>query len=339
MGGVRFYERREVKDVLAYLKVLANPADEVSLRRIINVPGRGIGETSLARISEQAAASKLTLLDGLAAANLIKGIGPAVRTAAKELAAELARLRETMAAKDAAEVTKATVEAFDYLDYLKDQYPDTEEAQARMENVQELVSAAADFCTRAEDKSLTAFLAEVSLIADIDRWDESTEAVTLMTMHNAKGLEFDHVQVVGLEDGLLPHSASLESQKELEEERRLFYVAITRAGKTLDLYHARARRRYGGLLPSMPSRFLSEIPGKLVERRKTLAGAEAVEPADEGRQRRQALKGTVVRHPVWGLGTVVGTEGEGEDLKLSIQFPGGMRKKIVASFVETEWRE
>ena len=333
VGGVKFYERREVKDVLAYLKVICNPADEVSLRRIVNVPGRGIGETTVMRLAAYAREAKLPLYDALGQADRVPGLGPGVRQALGAFKTLMDNIRAFSQDNDAEGTAKQVVESIGYLEYLKDQYTDLEEQRNRLENVYELVSAADDFCQRSEEKSLPAFLAEVSLIADIDRWNEGAEAVTLMTMHNAKGLEFDHVHIVGLEDGLLPHSASLESQQELEEERRLFYVAVTRARKTLEMLYARSRRRYGGLLPSTPSRFLAEVPSKLV-RTEAVKRSDDDIPDSTDYGTRQRVKGVRVRHPVWGVGTVVEAEGEGDDMKLSIIFSGGMRKKVMAGFVE-----
>ncbi len=333
VGGVKFYERREVKDVLAYLKLAVNPSDEVSLRRIINVPGRGIGETTVMRLAAYAREHGLALHDSLGKAGMVPGLGPGVRKALGAFKTLTDNIRTFSQDNNAEETARQVVEATGYLEYLKEQYPDPEEQQNRLENVYELVSAAGDFCQRSEDKTLSAFLAEVSLIADIDRWNEGAEAVTLMTMHNAKGLEFDHVHIVGLEDGLLPHSASLESQAELEEERRLFYVAITRAKKTLEMLYARSRRRYGGLLPSMPSRFLAEVPSKLV-RAEAAPGRDGDATESPGYGTSQRIKGIRVRHPVWGVGTVVEAEGEDEDMKLTIVFSGGVRKKVMAGFVE-----
>lgn len=332
VGGVKFYERREVKDILAYLKVAVNPSDEVSLRRIVNVPGRGVGETTIMRLAAYAREHGLSLYDSLDKAGMVPGLGPGVRQALGAFKTLVDTVKTFAGENDAEETAKRVVESTGYVEYLKEQYPDLEEQESRLENVYELVSAAADFCQRSEDRSLSSFLAEVSLIADIDRWNEGAEAVTLMTMHNAKGLEFDHVHIVGLEDGLLPHSASLESQAELEEERRLFYVAITRARKTLEMLYARSRRRYGGLLPSTPSRFLAEVPSKLVRAERAEGrGEEVPDSTDYGRKR---VKGVRVRHPVWGVGTVVEAEGEDDDMKLTIVFSGGVRKKVVASFVE-----
>lgn len=330
VGGIKFYERREVKDILAYLKVAVNPEDEISLRRIINVPNRGIGEASVMRLESFARESRLSIYQSLEQREAVPGLGPGVRQALGAFKTLIDTIRTSARESDAEETAKQVIATTGYLEYLKEQYSDPEEQQSRLENVYELVSAADDFCQRSEDKSLSAFLAEVSLIADIDRWNEETEAVTLMTMHNAKGLEFDHVHIVGLEDGLLPHSASLESQDELEEERRLFYVAITRARKSLDLFYARARRRYGGLLPSVPSRFLAELPAEFI--RVAATGRSPEDLADE--VVRPRVRGVRVRHPVWGLGTVLEAEGEGEDMKLTILFSGGMKKKVVASFVE-----
>ncbi len=329
VGGIKFYERREVKDILAYLKVAANPADEVSLRRIINIPGRGIGEATIMRLASHAREQGLGLYDALGEADRVPGLGPGLRQALGALKRLLDDIRNLSQESDAEQTARQVVEAVGYPDFLKEQYTDPEEQQSRLENVYELVSAAADFCQRSEDKSLSAFLAEVSLIADIDRWNEEAEAVTLMTMHNAKGLEFDHVHIVGLEEGLLPHSASLESQAELEEERRLFYVAITRARRTLSFHYAHARRRYGGLLPQAPSRFLEEVPRQLLEAKGGGTSEEA--PREPGGYRAGKLR---VRHPLWGVGTVVEAEGESEDLKLTIVFSGGVKKKVMAGFVE-----
>ena len=337
VGGVKFYERKEVKDLMAYLKVAANPADSVNLKRIINEPPRGIGDTSLMRIEAWAAESNLPLYRAMEQADQVPGLGPGIKAAVKSFHGFMEELRSLAATATAEEVVKDLVERTSYLKHLQGQYPDPEEADSRAENVGELEAAANDFCGRSEDKSLTAFLAEVSLVADIDRWDPQTQAVTLMTMHNAKGLEFDRVYIAGLEDGLLPHSASVESRQELEEERRLFYVAITRAKKSLHLCLASSRRRFGGLMPAVPSRFLAELPRELLEVQGRAGTTEVSRiPADDMNQdipEGESIKGKAVRHSVWGRGKVVEVEGEGEELKLSIVFSGGLRKKVLASFV------
>jgi DNA helicase-2/ATP-dependent DNA helicase PcrA len=340
VGGVKFYERKEVKDLLAYLKVLANPADSVSLRRIINEPARGIGDTSLMRLDDFAGQQELTLYQALGRAGEVEGLGPAVKAAILGFLKLTEDLRAQSRLQSAEQVLKSLIENIGYLKHLQGLYPDPEEATSRAENVQELAAAANEFCDRSEDKALPAFLAEVSLVADIDRWDEKSEAVTLMTMHNAKGLEFDRVFIAGLEEGLLPHSASMESRQELEEERRLFYVAITRAKKELFLSLASSRRRYGGLMPSAPSRFLKEIPRELlkVQGEGPAAGRQShnhdITVDDEPRER--SLKGQQVSHSIWGRGRIVEVEGQGEEMKLCIVFPGGIKKKVLASYVELD---
>jgi DNA helicase-2/ATP-dependent DNA helicase PcrA len=338
VGGVKFYERKEVKDLMAYLKVAANPADGVNLKRIVNEPPRGIGDTSLMRIEAWAAESKTSLYRALEQADQVPGLGPSVKAAAKAFHGFMEELKALAVTMTAEEVIQELVERTSYLKHLQGQYPDSEEADSRAENVGELEAAANDFCGRSEDKSLPAFLAEVSLIADIDRWDPQTQAVTLMTMHNAKGLEFDHVYIAGLEDGLLPHAASVESRQELEEERRLFYVAITRAKKSLHLCLASSRRRFGGLMPAVPSRFLAELPRDLLEVQgragKTEITRAPAEDMDQDLPETKTIKGQAVRHSVWGRGKVVEVEGDGEEMKLSIVFSGGLRKKVLASFVD-----
>lgn len=339
VGGLKFYERKEIKDILAYLKAVANPADAVSMRRIINVPPRGIGETSLDRVTAHADAKGMSFFEGLKECDQIAGLGPGIRSA---IAGFIKKLESFIQSKDTAnaqELITRVIEDSGYLGFIGSQYLDKMEADNRIENVKELVSAANEFCERSEDKSLTAFLAEVSLVADIDRWNDSTEAVTLMTIHNAKGLEFKNVFIAGLEEGLLPHSASLDTNEELEEERRLFYVAITRAQKRLTFCHALSRRRFGSLLQSVPSRFIAELPKQYLE-----AGQSAVQNhinndrvADSDEPvvlKSRDLKGKRVHHEIWGQGKVVDTEGSGDDLKLSIVFSGGVKKKIMAGFVE-----
>jgi DNA helicase-2/ATP-dependent DNA helicase PcrA len=340
VGGVKFYERKEVKDLLAYLKTAVNPADSVSLRRIINEPARGIGDTSLMRLDDFAGQQGLTLYQALGRAGEVSGLGPAAKAAVAGFLKLVEELRSKAQTGSAEQVLKELIERTGYLKHLKGLYPDPEEATSRAENVQELAAAANEFCERSEDKSLPAFLSEVSLVADIDRWDEKTEAVTLMTMHNAKGLEFDRVFIAGLEEGLLPHSASLESRQELEEERRLFYVAITRARQELILSLASSRRRYGGLMPSAPSRFLKEIPKELLRVRGEVLAAgrqpNRYEMNEETEYNERSLKGQQVSHSIWGKGRIVDVEGEGEDMKLCIVFPGGIKKKVLASYVELD---
>ncbi len=265
IGGTRFYERREVRDVVAYLKAVHNPADAVSLQRILNVPRRGIGDTTIDRLNEAAAAAGSTLgavIEHPGAAGLNAG---ALRKIA-EFGKLFAELQALAATGSCVEVVQAVVDRTRYFEYLKESDPAT--FQARRENVEELVSAAQAFTEEStDDPSLRAFLEEIALVSDIDRLDEKAEMVTLMTLHMAKGLEFPVVVLTGLEERLLPHASNMEDLAGLEEERRLFYVGMTRAEERLYLMSASNRRRYGNYEPMMQSRFLADLPedGVIVE--------------------------------------------------------------------------
>jgi len=342
VGGLKFYERKEIKDILAYLRVVVNPADEVSLRRIVNVPPRGIGETSLDRIAAHAAERGISLFEALRDCGQIAGLGPAAKTAIIGFVRGLEELVGLKDSLNAQEMATKVIEQSGYIKFIGGQYLDKEEADNRTENVQELVSATSEFCERSEDKSLSAFLAEVSLVADIDRWNDNAEAVTLMTIHNAKGLEFPSVFIAGLEEGLLPHIASIDTNEELEEERRLFYVAVTRACSRLALCYAMSRRRFGSLMQASPSRFIRELPKECLDYEpKRAESRDVIQPSgfqaespDNAIVSSLNLKGKRVHHEIWGQGRIVDIEGAGDDLKLSIVFNGGVKKKVMAGFVE-----
>jgi len=263
VGGTRFYERREVRDVVAYLKAVHNPADGVSLVRILNVPRRGIGDTSVERIESAAATQGWTLGEALERVAAI-GLSAAATRRVAEFAALLADLRRLAEHATCVDVVQAVLERTGYIAYLRESDPATFEA--RRENVEELVSAAQAHVEQApDDPSLRTFLEEISLFTDLDTMDPATDAVTLMTLHSAKGLEFPTVIVCGLEERLLPHASNMESLAGLEEERRLFYVGMTRARERLYLFAAANRRRYGMAEPMMQSRFLGELPQDGVE--------------------------------------------------------------------------
>jgi DNA helicase-2/ATP-dependent DNA helicase PcrA len=311
----------------------------VGLKRSINIPPRGFGDTSLSRIESYAAQRDISLLQALKENDQVPGLGPGIKSAASGFVKDLEKLIALKESLNAQELITKVIEQSGYIKFIGSQYLDKVEADSRTENVQELASAANEFCERSEDKGLPAFLAEVSLVADIDRWNDSAEAVTLMTIHNAKGLEFPYVFISGLEEGLLPHRASLDTIEELEEERRLFYVAITRAQSKLTLCSAMSRRHFGGLMQSSPSRFIAELPRENLNtdspRNEKPAGDFPGEPR-EGTYQTQAkgLKGKRVHHEIWGQGQVVEAEGDGDDVKLSIVFNGGVKKKVMAGFVE-----
>ena len=271
VGSVSFYDRREVKDLLAYLRLLVNPADDEACLRAIGVPKRGIGDTSLAVIREAAARWQKPLFATAAIGDRIDGLRPNVREALRRFGELIAGLRERVGSKSPAEVLEAVIESINYERVLHDEGP---EGKDRWDNVRELVAAAASWSevvVDVEDDTtpLQRFLAEAALLGGADTQAGDEAGVTLMTMHTAKGLEWPVVVVAGLEDGLFPLSRSTESLEGLEEERRLFYVALTRAKDKLYLTHARSRRRGGEILPSMPSRFLESLPPGLLDEKST----------------------------------------------------------------------
>ena len=270
VGGTRFYERREVKDVLAYLHLLTNPDDTVSLTRVINYPRRGIGDTSFKRLLYYAYQNRMNVTQLLSGADGIEGVGPKVARSLESFAGLLAGLRQRLAGGDAViDVFDDLLEQIKLEDALLLEGP---EGKDRLENVRELRSSLADYCENS-DLGLPGFLEEVALVSDIDSWDDSGDHVTLMTAHAAKGLEFDTVFVTGLEEGLFPLGNSWENPDGLEEERRLFYVACTRARKELYLCHAAWRRRFGGSgQAGMLSSFVDLIPDDMLEHGGSLQG-------------------------------------------------------------------
>jgi DNA helicase-2/ATP-dependent DNA helicase PcrA len=262
IGGPRFYERAEVKDLVAYLQVLDNPYDAVSLLRIANKPRRGIGDSSLARLQTWADQREISLWEATAEAENA-GVGAAPQKALKTFRGTIASLMSAAQELEVPELIEAVLQRSGYIESLEAER--TIEAEGRIENLQELVSVAREWREQAEDTTLSAFLQEISLYSDQDAIRGDGSLVTLMTLHNAKGLEFRAVYLIGMEEGIFPHSRSIEEQG-IEEERRLCYVGMTRAQERLTLLHASSRMLYGGRNHNLPSRFLDEVPDKHVER-------------------------------------------------------------------------
>jgi len=363
VGGISFYERREVKDILAYLRVLMNPGDDLSFTRIVNVPKRGIGPTSIERLTGWARTKSLPLRVVGPYLDEIPELGPLARKRLGEFYALLDRLATAPAELPSADRITAVIEDVRYLDYLVEEDPNT--AEGRRENLDELVAAAAHYAEVTGDASIEGFLAEVALVAPVDRMDESADQVTLMTAHNAKGLEFPLVCVAGLEQGLFPHASSFDEPRQLEEERRLFYVALTRAKRRVVLSAARVRRRMGGFMDSSISDFVHELPEDLLEvidrsgydagaaaRRRSpgaavgrapatrVLAAERVpaagrvfvpDPDADGSWTRAV--GARVYHAQFGRGVVVGQEGGGPDARLTVRFGGAVVKKVLARYL------
>jgi DNA helicase-2/ATP-dependent DNA helicase PcrA len=346
VGGVGFYQRKEVRDVLAYLRLVQNPRDHLALRRVVNVPARGIGARTVEEIEKASAERGTTLWEGLAIV-VDEDRLPARATL------PLARFRELIEGlrTEAAEglglraLIERTLARTGYAAALAQE--DTQESQDRLENLAELLSAAADYETRESVPTLAGFLDRTSLLADADQVKDDAPVI-LMTLHSAKGLEFDSVFLAGMEEGLVPHTRSLVTPAALEEERRLIYVGMTRAMDQLFLTWAQSRQVFGQRRVTEPSRFLAEIPRERVE-----SSGEAVAPSWSAPKRRftresearegpavpppppdaqEMRPGVRVRHPLFGVGTIVRREGTDDDLKLTVSFAGVGAKRLVARY-------
>jgi DNA helicase-2/ATP-dependent DNA helicase PcrA len=341
VGGTAFYQRREIKDLLAYLRLVVNDQDDLAFTRAVNTPKRGIGATSLERLGVHAYQEGTSLYRSLATLVDAEEVPAGARQKLGQFYALVEELR-ARAQDRVDEVLKDLIERIGYLDYLDHADPDT--SVDRAENVEELVAGARLFAERDETGEVSAFLNEVALLTDVDRVDEKAEKIRLMTIHNAKGLEFRVVCVAGLEEGLLPHVSSMDSDDALEEERRLFYVAVTRAMDRVHLFSAMARQKWGGSTAALLSRFAEEIPENLLEveeRPRAWGGASrarryerdrGAEYVDSGPRR---TIGTII-HPTFGRGDVVGQEGTGPDARLTVIFAGNLKKKIVARYAQWE---
>lgn len=356
VGAVAFYQRREIKDVVAYLQVVANPDDGVALRRIINTPRRGIGRTSLGHLERYVATKEITLREGLEDADQILGLSTRARKGVEALTKLLGSIRGYL---DSHGVGRATESAI--FDTGLAEMAAAEggiEAEGRTENLAELSRVAYEFDTSVEEdlpamEQLGRFLEGASLVSDTDNLDEGAGAVALMTVHSAKGLEFPIVFVVGCQDGLFPHERSISEPDQLEEERRLFYVAVTRSMERLHLSWDDTRMVGGFPYPQIPSRFLREIPDRLVEhqggkpgfgRGSRVRGRASVEfragppvgtAAREITRRSGFEVGDRVRHPDWGLGRVLTISGRGGRASANVFFPDlKERRELMLSVVE-----
>jgi DNA helicase-2/ATP-dependent DNA helicase PcrA len=371
VGSIRFYERKEVKDALAYLRLLANPADDLSLLRVINMPRRGIGDTALDHLQRFAQRQQLSLRLALTRLEEVPELNPRSRKSMAEFAGLLDRLGKRKTELELPALGQEVLEESGYLDMLAEE--NSPEAEARRENLEQLLAFMNEFSQEQEEPTLEAFLEVVALMApeDLDgQKQERQDAVSLMTLHSAKGLEFPAVLLCGLEENLFPSSRAVEEEKSqrnsqaIEEERRLFYVGITRAERFLWLTCARQRFTYGSLMEAMPSRFLAEIPSQLLEveqheprparrpppspSRRPLAlpappkkeGVHYVpEPEPEFAELVDGedflAVGRWVLHPSWGRGKILAREGEGAQQRLSIRF-GTQVKRVMVAYAQLE---
>ncbi len=366
VGGINFYARREIKDLLAYLKTIDNGRDDLAVRRIINVPKRGIGLTSINRVQEYASGREIGFYEALRAVDLIPNIG---RGASKleSFVALIEHFKTDAKELTISELMQEILEETGYIESLKEE--GSEEAESRIENIDELISKITAYEETCEDRdepaTLNGFLEEVALVADIDSLDESNDYVVLMTLHSAKGLEFPHVYLVGMEDGIFPSYMTItaDDPEEVEEERRLCYVGITRAEEELTLTCARRRMIRGETQYNKMSRFLKEIPMELLS---TGAVFQKPEPEEERKpsayqQARQAFRakafvqpgaarsfgspkgegpgyqvGDRVRHVKFGEGTVTAMVEGGRDYEVTVDFDGPGTKKMFAAFAKLQ---
>ncbi len=357
VGGLKFYDRKEVKDMLAYFHVMANPQDSVSLRRMINIPIRGIGSGTVEKLEEAAKRLDVTMLDAARQSSL-NGDFPKKTTQA--LATFVNMMDELIALKGTLKPSlfvKAVLERSGYLTDLA--ADDTVESKMRIENLKELVNSVADYESTAETPTLDGYLDQVSLVADVDKLEDKRNCVTLMTMHNAKGLEYPIVFITGMEEGLFPHQNSIDADKEVQEERRLCYVGLTRAMDILYLTGAACRRVYGTTQWRSRSRFLDEIPKDMIQFIGKAAGIVLThnglyEVTDAKKKDFDELrdpqwddepaeipfhKGNAVKHPKFGQGIVLEVEGSGADLKVTVSFPNHGKKKLDVKIAKLEMIE
>ena len=382
VGGTRFYERREIMDVLAYLRLISNPLDTQAFDRVVNYPRRGVGDVNQDRLREYAASAGVPLLEAARSAKRVDTLTPSAAASLERFAASIDAFCGRAPAMGAGELVEHVVTDMGIFRALAEEGPDGED---RAENVRELIAGAYEFNDRLptlremeelpqDATALDLFLQEVSLITDVDRHDPAADAVTLMTLHTAKGLEFPVVFISGMEDGLFPLARAFDEPAELEEERRLFYVGITRAERKVYLTHAETRRRMGEVKACVPSSFMDPIPDGLIEDRTTpqvdrqrrAYGSWRARRSGYGAGRRgrpresretdafgnepgglvidysesqdapRFIKGEVVRHPQFGRGTIRELSGFGRDLKAVIEFDDVGRKKVVVRYANLQ---
>lgn len=355
VGGTKFYDRKEIKDVLAYLRLLYNPEDSLSLTRIINVPKRNIGATTMEHVAAYAEAQGISLFEALSSTDEIP-VTKRAKASLENFAAMIFDLLNDIEGKDVLSLIEMVIKQTGYGDMLDKEAEHDPQGESRKENVGEFLSVAKDYMDSNPEGNLQDFLENVALVSDVDDFESSDSKVTLMTLHAAKGLEFPVVFLTGLDEGLFPHSRTLMDPAQVEEERRLAYVGITRAERQLYVTNAVTRTMYGRISAYMPSRFLAEIPPQFMEdyHRKS-AMPQSRTTAVPGKQRVSILtkpiasslpkkhavtdtfaKGDKVRHKIWGIGTVLDVIGEGPNMQMKIQFPTKGVRQVVVKYAPLE---
>ncbi len=360
VGGLKFYERKEIKDIIAYLRVIFNPADSLSLLRIINVPKRGIGDASLAKIQAYAAGNNVSLFEAVSNAAAIDGLSSRFVSKLDDLAGIIFELMNLASEAPVEDLIDRVLRDTGYLEELENER--TPQAQSRIDNLHELISVAQEFAASEEENNLENFLAHVALVSDIDDTELGEDAITLMTLHSSKGLEFPIVFLVGMEEGLFPHARTLMDETEIEEERRLCYVGITRAKEKLFLSSTKMRTIYGNTVTYPPSRFLQEIPARLVktikrqERFSALENFKQVSEKYSTRPQKPASTfnphsfmpqkpaaaaggtgtrfntGDRVSHSKWGEGMVVSVKDSPDGQEVKVAFAGAGVRSLLTKY-------
>jgi len=342
VGGMKFYDRKEIKDIICYLKVISNPTDSVSLKRIINTPPRGIGEATLKKANLIAQPDNLPLVDCLAKLLDDEGLAGGPKRSIKAFIELMDGFQEAKKTLSPSELARKIIVDTKFFSYLKESLDI--ESDSKKDNINELIASIADYEQTEESPRLEDYLTQVSLVASWDAPGEASDAVTLMTLHLSKGLEFPVVFIAGVEEGLIPHSHSQSSDEELEEERRLMYVGMTRARRKLYLVNAATRKLAGLTQANRISRFIEELPDELLVCRKIGLAKKPIASAYPNmiqvgsNKAPSAMKGprcaykagSTVCHPTWGSGVVEKTEGRGEALKVTVQFKSVGKKKLMA---------
>ncbi len=340
IGGVRFYERREIKDLLGYLKLINNPVDDVNFLRVVNLPRRGIGKVTIEELKNANSAESLLL--SLRDKKGMKRFSEPKRKKLEQFSTMMAGFELNARSDSAYDILLDVILKTEYRKYLENE-PQT--AQVRLENIEELLNETRRFVSDSDEPTLANFLEEIALVSAVDTM-KNEEVVSLMTLHNSKGLEYRAIMITGLEEGLLPHYSSFGTENELEEERRLFYVGMTRAKELLCIFTASARMKFGNWQSNLPSRFLDEIPESLINEAGNVdksresdklfqsVTAERHFPEEEfaSARDRRFMEGVSVKHPTYGVGKIKKVEGSSKDMKVTVYFTEHGSKKFLACY-------
>lgn len=358
VGGLKFYDRKEVKDIIAYMRILQNPNDNISLKRIINVPKRGIGKTTIDRLEQKNLSEEISMFKAAATCETIDGLNGGAKNKVKNFVEKIAKLMAMKEVLPLDELFDKLLDEIQYIELLKQE--NTIEAMSRIENIEEFKSVILEYVKSSDDKSMEAFLADVSLMSDLDKTEDVDDSVTLMTLHSSKGLEFPIVFLVGLEESIFPLSRAMNTFEELEEERRLCYVGITRAKEELYMTYAESRMLYGRTNYNPKSRFLRELPKELIDMmmekpqtRKQVAQGLSFNEFFKGMNYKKTKEneykqpqkieetedlgdywksGDKVSHKLFGIGTIVQLKGLGENIEAQVAFENAGIKKLMLNY-------